>query len=602
MYLENVRKFVKYFCRGRKLKLAGLFCLSFFAGCLEFLGIALIYPFIVMLINPDIVTSSNLYIKWSSFCGISDSTINALLLGLLALMLFVMKNVYMICFLYIQSKFLNKWKLDISKMFMEYYLFADYDKVMNMSCADKTYVLSALPYQVMSTFLVRILNLGTSSIIVLMVLSLILLKFPQAGFVTILFVSASMFLQNKYFKSKTKNINAVINEKAIVINRLIYEYMNNLKEVKILSAESVFFDNYKRKSEELNRLNINCDYYVSIPPYIVEVLIVLALMIMAALISVGSINNQSSMIASFALVVAAIFRIAPSLNRIQSSIINIGIGRTFVKAILDECEKCDLINFSAVGHDNFSTLLFNDKIELKNISYSYNTSTPVLKNINLTINKGDFIGIIGLSGAGKSTLADILTGLLTPSDGEILIDGKILTKENLIAYRKLLGYVPQEINVLQTSIRENVAWGIPADEIDDARVIHALIDAQLNDFMKNFEDGIYAKPFVDSKGISQGQKQRIAIARALYRNPLIVILDEATSSLDVKIEHEITDMLNDLKKDKTIIAIAHRLSTLKSCNKLVYLKDGEIVDIGTFDELSSKYEDFENLVKLSAIN
>lgn len=602
MYLENVRKFVKYFGRGRKLKLAGLFCLSFFAGCLEFFGIALIYPFIVMLINPDIVTSNTIYLKWIEVSGITDSTINALLVGLFALLLFVVKNVYMIVFLYIQSKFLNNWKFDITKMFMKYYLFASYDDVMKSSCADKCYVINSLPPQIMASFLMRIINLSTSSIIVIMVLALILFKFPAAGITTILFVVISMLIQNKYFKNKTKNVNLLINEKNQELNRIIYEYLNNLKDVKLLSAEALFFENYKDYSSQVKDLNIESDFYLSIPPYIVEVLIVMALMIMAFIVSAGSLNNQSSLIASFALIVAAIFRIAPSLNRIQTSVINLGVGRTFVKAIINEYEKCSIESFYPSCHDNSEPVIFNDKIEIKNLSYAYDESKPVLKNINLTINKGDFVGIIGLSGAGKSTLADIITGLLTPCCGEILIDGTKLTKENITNFRKILGYVPQEINVLQSSFRENVAWGVPSDEIDDNLVIQALIDARLNDFMKSFEDGIYARPFIDSKGVSQGQKQRLAIARALYRNPSVIILDEATSSLDVQVEHEITDMLNSLKKDKTIIAIAHRLSTLKSCNKLIYLKDGEIADIGTFEELSSRHSDFENFLKLSSIN
>ena len=225
-----------------------------------------------------------------------------------------------------------------------------------------------------------------------------------------------------------------------------------------------------------------------------------------------------------------------------------------------------------------------------------------MQNLSLEINKGDFIGIIGLSGAGKSTFADVLTGLLPATSGEILIDGTKLTEYNFARFRKIIGYVPQEINVLEKSFRENVAWGVPSEEIDDNLVIQVLIDAQLNEFMKEYKEGIYAVPFIDSKGISQGQKQRLAIARALYRKPEILIFDEATSSLDVQVEHEITDMLNKLKKNKTIIAIAHRLSTLKSCNKLVYLKDGKIVDIGTFEELSERHSDFENLVKLSSIN
>ena len=154
---------------------------------------------------------------------------------------------------------------------------------------------------------------------------------------------------------------------------------------------------------------------------------------------------------------------------------------------------------------------------------------------------------------------------------------------------------------MDKSFRENIAWGVSSDDIEDEKVRHVLEAAQLYGIISGYDDGIYAKPLVDSTGLSQGQKQRLAIARALYRDPDILILDEATASLDVQIESEITEMLCKLKNKKTIIAIAHRLSTLKACNKLVYMKDGQIVDIGTFEELSQRHADFDNLVKLSSL-
>ena len=602
MYLENVKKFIKYFGEERKFKLAGFMVLSFIAGCLEFLGIALIYPFIIMIIKPDSLTESHLYQSWISYSGITDATVNALIIGFFALLLFIIKNIFMIFYMYLQCKFINNWKQFISNKFMKYYLFAGYGDVLRTSAADKLYIVNSLPGQVMSSFLMRLLTLITNSIIVFMVIALVLLKFPLAGLLTIAFVVFSMILQNRFFKNKTKQITLFLNQKLNGMNNLSCEYLKNLKEVKMLNGESVFYTQYEKLGKELVKYSSMYEFYNSVPPYIIEILIVCSLIILGVVISINSLTNQSALVASFALVVAAIFRIAPALNRIQTSIINISVGRTFVKALIKEYEACDMGNFNLVSTDKDIDFTLKNKIELKHVSFAYKNEKPVLKNINLVINKGDFIGIVGLSGAGKSTLADVLTGLLEANSGEILLDGIKLTKSDFAQFRKIIGYVPQDINVLEKSFRENVAWGVPSDEIDDNLVVQALIDAKLNRFMKDFKDGIYSVPFIDSKGISQGQKQRLAIARALYRQPEIIILDEATSSLDVKVEHEITDMLSKLKNTKTIIAIAHRLSTLKSCNKLVYIKDGKIVDTGTFDELSQRYSDFENLVKLSSIN
>ena len=602
MYLENIKKFIDYFGKSRKIKLVGFGFLSLIAGCLEFLGIALIYPFIIMIIKPDSAVNSLLYQKWTLYSGIHSPLLTALILGGVALLLFVFKNVYMVMYMYLQSHFINNWKQSIVNKFMGYYLFAPYGDVMRNSSADKLYVVNNLPSQVMSSFLMRLLNLITNTIIVFMIIALIMSKFPLAGLVTLGFVIFSMIFQNRYFKNKTKQITLFLNKKIKTVNTLTCECIDNLKEVKMMNGEKFFYSDYETKTKEMITSLADYEFFNSVPPYIIEILIVISLLLMGIFISIGSLSNQPAMVASFALVVAAIFRIAPALNRIQSSIINISVGRTFVKALLKEYEACNLDKFSPVCADDAEAFDLKDKIELKNVEFSYKADKPVLKNINLEIKKGEFVGIVGLSGAGKSTLADLITGLLEVDSGDILIDGVKLTRKNFPQFRKIIGYVPQEINVLEKSFRENVAWGIPPEQIDDNLVVECLIEAQLNDVLKEYKDGIYSVPFIGSTGLSQGQKQRLAIARALYRKPEIMIFDEATSALDVQVEHEITTMLEHLKKSKTMISIAHRLSTLKSCDRLIYLKDGKIIDSGTFSELSAKYKDFENLIKLSAIN
>ena len=601
MFIENFRKFIEYFGEGKKLKLCGFTVLSLIAGTLEFVGIALIYPFILMIVKPETIINTGLYLRLTQISNSDTPTINALLLGLLALGLFIFKNIYMIYFYYLQSKFINNWRRNISNRFMEYYIFSNYKDSIKSSQSDKSYVLTTLCTQAVNSFIFRILTLITNVIIVSMVILLILIKFPAAAIATIVFVVVSMLLQNKFFKQKMSEINSKINKENLIMNDIQYTNIENLKEIKILSAEKEFYETYCKQAEKVTFYQGRGEFYGSIPPYIIEILIVASLIILGAFLALNNINNQPAMIASFSLIAAAIFRIAPALNRIQTSIINISNGRSFVKSLLKEYEKCDLKHFKPVYTKENQHFDFKRSIELKNVSFEYKMGKPVLKNINFTINKGDFVGIIGLSGAGKSTIADILMGLLPPTEGEVLIDNRSLTPEETAQFRMIIGYVPQEIKILNKSFKENVAWGVKPEKIDINKVTKALYDARLYDFVRQFENNINAEPFVGSTGASLGQKQRLAIARALYREPEILIFDEATSALDVQTEHEITDMLTELGQKKTIIAIAHRLSTLKSCNKLIYLKDGEVVDTGTFDELSAKHPDFENLIKLSSI-
>ncbi len=601
MFLENYRRFIKYYGKGKKFQLAGFFFLSLIAGFLELAGVALIYPFVMLIVNPQILVNTSYYIKLQSILHTDSSIITALCIGAFVLGVFIFKNIFMLLIIYLQTKFTTYWKSDISRLFMKFFMFDSYKNVMKISESDKIFYLSSLSSQVIDGFVVRLINLAINVVIISMIIAFLIWKFPLAAVVTIVFTTLSMVMQNKFFKQKINNLAMQMFEVQKDFNSTMIQNVYSLKEVKVLSAEQHFYDKFLKADNAVRKVQLDQIFYSSIPPYIVETFIVISLLMLGALISIKNPQDGSLLIASFAVVVAALFRIAPALNRIQTSIININSTRDFVKRINDIYEKNNIGAFNNIQNFDGVKINFKHEIRLENITFAYDNK-PVLKHVNLNIRKGDFIGIIGLSGAGKTTLADILLGLLPVDAGNIYVDGLKLTPKNYGAFRELTGYVMQEIRVIDGSFRENIAWGVEKDKIDDNKVCEALRFAKLYDFVMEFEHGIYENPFVGSVGLSQGQKQRLAIARALYRNPEILILDEATSALDVVVENEITEILNKMSKDRTIIAIAHRLSTLKACSKLVYLKDGEIVDVGTFEELSDRYADFEQFVKLSTIS
>ncbi len=593
MFLENFTQFLKYYGKGRYLKLCGFTMLSFIAGCLEFVGIALIYPFIFLIIQPEAISDTFKIIK------IDNSLRSGLLIGLSVLLIFIIKNAFIIFTQYVQAKFVANWKQYIVNKFMSYYIFAPYKDTMKISQTNKLYTIETVTGQVIDSFVCRALNLLTNTIIIIMVISLLLIKYLIPAIITIVFVCITLFIQNKYFKSKTSEISAVLTKISHEYKAALLDNITNLKDLKILSSENLFYNNFVKTASKLKQIQIKQGFYAAIPPYIIEILVVSALLVMASILSIQNTGNNPALIASFAIVVAALFRIAPALNRIQTAIININSSRDFVKKINETYEQYDFEHFEKHDCPLNERLNFKDKIQLKNINFSYNGEKQVIKNISFQINKGDFVGIIGLSGAGKSTLADIITGLLPADSGQIIVDNTVLTNENYPKFRHIIGYVPQQINILNKTFKENVAWG--CEKIDDNGVIKALKAAQIYNIVSEFPEGINAPAVSGANGLSQGQKQRLAIARALYRDPEIIILDEATSALDVQVEHEITEMLKDISKSKTIIAIAHRLSTLKACNKLIYIKNGQLIDIGSFNELSCKYPDFATLVQLSSI-
>lgn len=574
MILEYCKKFFYYFNKNKK-SFVSYSAFSFFVGILELAGVALTYPFVIKLLSDK---STDI---WHS----------PLLIGVLIIGLFLAKNALMIFYIYLQAKFTKDVEKEANIAFVKYFLTSPYQTSAKIPFAKKANILGYLIPNTINNFILRLLNLNVNFFIFGLISLLLVIKFPVAMLITLMFAVILIFIQNSYFKPKLTKIAKKASETSTTYNQKSNDVLLSIKNVKISNNAKYFFENYLSAITQFYRVCIETSFLNSIPPYVTEPFIILLLFVLLAVISYQNYTEPDKLIASFAIIVSAIFRLAPTISRIQVNLNGINSALPIVDEFLTICDDLDIKNVKEPQKPIFAE--FNKSLELKNIYFEYEKNKPILKNINLTINKGEFLGIAGLSGTGKTTLVDIIAGLLTPKSGEILIDGK--PQENSLR----IGYIPQEVSLINASIKENVAYG--CSEIWDERVIDALKKTQLYDFiLENYKEGIEANPFVDSNGFSQGQKQRLAIARALYSNPDILILDEATSSLDLKTEDEICSVLMSLKGEKTIIAIAHRLSTIKNADRIAFMKNSEIVDISEFNELINKNADFRELARLAS--
>lgn len=593
--LKDLFKFIQYYGKRRKLKIFGFFLVSLISGLFEFIGIGLIYPFLMLIINPQEVIEYKSIVTVINYFHINHILTITALIGFLIVLMFLFKNLLMILCIYLQNKFVINWKTDLNKMLMKFYLKAPYFNVFRTTNSEKIYNLTILTAQTLETFVIKSFVFFTNSVITAIILSLLFIKFPYVASFSVIFVAISMFMLNKFFKQKTEILAPQMLSYSLKNNNQVIENIKNSKEIRIFSAEDYFLNKFGKIQKENNDVIFRNTFFASIPPYLVEIIMVVALIIFAGLITLKNYGETSKIIASYGLILGVIFRIAPSLNRIQVALNHMNSSKELIKKMNNEYEQN---HFDIVA--NVTTpdkqIKFNDKISLKDVSFEYQENTPVLKNVSFEIKKGEFVGIVGLSGAGKTTLADILMGLLPIKSGEIFVDDVKITEENFSTLKNLTGYVPQEISLLEDNFKNNVAWGQDENNINEELVIESLKQAQLIDVVEK-SGGINSM----IRGLSQGQKQRLMIARGLYRNSDVLIFDEATSSLDVETEHEITQMLTSLKGNKTIIVIAHRLCTLKECDKLIYINDGAIVDIGTFEELEKSHDDFKNLIKLSQI-
>ena len=574
--MRRFRTFFKYF-KNNKRAFYKYSCLSFLVGVLELFGVALTYPFIMQLLKEE-----------HTKCWMSSPIV----IGLGIIILFLGKNIFMIFYSYLQAKFTKNVEAEVNLSFVKYFLSSSYQESSKIPLAQKENILGFLIPNVIANYILRLLNLNVNFFIFTLISLFLIIKFPLATIITLVFAAILIGVQSSVFKPRLEKISRKLSETSALYNQRENEAILNIKGVKISNNEKFFFDNYKTAIQNFFKIGQETLFFSTIPPYITEPFIIILLFVLLSIISIENFAEPDKLVASFAVIVSAIFRLSPTIARIQVNLNGINSALPMVDEFLSLCKKFNLEHTKDLKDKEYYHI--QDNIKLENINFEYEPNKPVLKNINLTIKKGEFIGIAGLSGAGKTTLADIISGLYYPTSGEITVDNTKISKPLKI------GYIPQEFTIINGTIKENVTFG--SQNQDDTNVIEALKKAQLYNFIEqNFKDGINSNPFIDSTGFSHGQKQRLALARALYSDSDILILDEATSSLDLKTEDEICNILKDLKGQKTIIAIAHRLSTIKFADRIIFMKKAEISDTGTFEELINKNSDFKELVNLATL-
>ena len=356
--------------------------------------------------------------------------------------------------------------------------------------------------------------------------------------------------------------------------------LNGAKEIKMLGRERKFLDDHEfhlKMSLDVDRRYVMLQ---SLPRLFFEAVAVVGLALLV-IIMVGSGDEIKDILPTLGLFAATAFRVMPSIGRVIASVQTIGYNKAFMKTVYSDL----LLPREASSSEN-SDLCFNQEIEVRDVSFTYARAHRVsLNKVDIKIGKGEAVGIIGASGAGKSTLVDVLLGLLSPEDGEILVDGQNIDT-NLRSWQQMIGYVPQTIYLIDDTVSRNIAFGLPDDMIDHDAVARSITAAQLDEFVLSLPDGL--NTIVGERGVrlSGGQRQRIGIARALYNDPDILVLDEATSSLDTETEQGVMDAVKQLLGTKTIVIIAHRTTTVSYCTKVYKMDNAQIVGSGLPSEMT----------------
>jgi ABC-type bacteriocin/lantibiotic exporter with double-glycine peptidase domain len=379
-------------------------------------------------------------------------------------------------------------------------------------------------------------------------------------------------------------------EEAIESNRLRYLYtteaLTSIKTTKVLGKEHYYMQAYNDVSYEFAKNNAYRTIISALPRYVIEGVAFGGLMLFIV-IQLGIGRSLDSLIPIVGVLGLAGYRLLPALNMVFGAYTSAIYYLPVVDKIYDELSEENEFEDSIEGH-HVEPLKFDQSIAIENIQFSYDPDQNFqLKNISLKINKNQVIGFIGETGSGKSTLIDILMGLLKPEKGRLVLDGNMVEGLDIRAYQRLIGYVPQDIYLSDDTLEKNIAFGVKAEDIDQAQIKKAAQIAAIDKFIESeLEEGY--QTFVGERGVrlSGGQRQRIGIARALYHNPEIIVFDEATSALDNQTEKEVLKAIKNASKDRTVIMIAHRLNTLKDCDVIYKLEKGEIVFSGSYQEVT----------------
>ena len=361
------------------------------------------------------------------------------------------------------------------------------------------------------------------------------------------------------------------------------------KEVKVGGLEETYIKLFSNYAKIFARTQASSLTISQLPRFILEAIAFggILLIILYIVSQTGSFNNALPIVTLY---VFAGYRLMPALQQIYSSFTYLSFVGPSLNKLYNDFKSLKPLN----ENQDQGVLKFSKTITLKNIYYSFpNTSKVALKNVNLTISAKSTVGLVGATGSGKTTTVDIILGLLDAQKGTLEVDGKVITKQNVRAWQRSIGYVPQHIYLSDDTVAANIAFGVEPKDINLAAVLKSSKIANLHNFVidelpKQYQTTIGERVVI----LSGGQRQRIGIARALYHNPQVLILDEATSSLDNLTEKAVMDSINNLSKDITIILIAHRLSTVKKCDNIFLLEKGELKNKGTFDELININESF----------
>lgn len=571
---------------SREKRMGGIILiLMIFVAFFETIGVASIFPFMSLLTNPDLIESNFFFNKFYEtlfIFGIDNYKEFLFASGLVSFFLLIFSLLLKIISTYLQVRFVRMREYSIGKRLLEGYLNQPYSWFLNKHSADLGKNILSEIGTVVDNALNPLLELLSKSLISISILILLVIVDPFIAIIVgVLFgsVYALIFFFIKKFILNIGKQRSLNNE---IRFKVVREAFDALKEIKVRSLEENYIQNFSISSIKYAGTIAFSQIIAIMPRFILEI-IAFGSIILVLIYMVARGDSLSTALPIISLYIYAGYRLLPALQQIYSSMTKLN----FVGHSINFLYKDTGLKISNNLSKPKKILTLNNEIVLKNIYFSYpNSSSNTINNISLRIPAKSITGLVGATGSGKTTIVDIILGLLEPQKGSLNVDGVNITRQNSRSWQQNIGYVPQQTYLSDNSVSENIAFGLKPEEINQTKVEQVSKIANLHDFVINELSNQYQTE-IGEKGIriSGGQRQRIGIARALYHDPQLLILDEATSSLDNETEKVVMDAINNLKNHISIILIAHRLETVKKCDVIFLIENGRIKDKGKFHKL-----------------
>jgi len=599
----DFKKLLSLFNRKERLQILGILFLVFIMALSQTIGVVSVLPFMDLLMEPETIQDNQL-LNWLYTTFNFQDTMSFLYFAGIGMFLIILTaNAVSIFTVWVKNKFIWRKSHKLSMKLLKKYTYSPYSFFIQNNSSDLTKNVVQEVMQLTKYILRYGADLISHGIIAIFIVTTMFVVNPLISFLALVIMGGLYGLIYLYTRMKLKKAG----DERLEANKYRYKYVseifNGIKDVKINDREEYFLNKFRKNSRTETDKRAYSAVIGRIPRYMLEILVFGGIMLLTLffMTTQGTIHNVIPLLSFYAF---AALRLRPALNKVFKSATRIRFNKSVLDLIHEEfnrefSESREEMANIVTTTSNEESLDFNDSIVLDDLTFYYpRANKPAVKNVNLRVNKYESVGIVGETGAGKTTLVDIILGLLNPQNGEMRVDGVSLSGDNIKAWQNMIGYVPQEIFITDDTIINNIAFGVDEDEIDMERVKEAARIASIHEFIETELEKGY-DTVLGERGVcfSGGQRQRVGLARALYFDPEVLVLDEATNSLDNKTQQKIIQSLSEITEIKTLITIAHRFKTVENCDRLYMMDKGRIVAEGSYDELMQNNVAFRSLAK-----